>query len=592
MGAEREAVRRELVIALACPTAAYRGAARVVAARMVAARMVLAALAVVAVLAGCRSRGDSSTGSSGGSGSGPGAGSALAPRTARVANPAAAGSTIARADYIGPDACGECHAEQLAQWTMSLHPVMNQRAESGGVIGAFGGTVLRYAGGEARFDGDAKAGYTMTLTHGERRVSYRVTRTIGVRSLQEYVGIEQGRDAETYGEEVRLPFGWWPKRAGWYPQPYFDPWLPEDKVDVYAPVREPWAERCPWCHSTYAFEQRIARAALKPVGHGLEQQFVGTLGSETLAIDQQVTIGISCESCHLGGRAHAAGAPIHLVPQGAEPRPGAVVPTTFAQERTTPAIVNTVCAQCHSGPSPRLADGTALRNSSEAIDLAASSCTTARCIDCHDPHRGGFDEKRAIAACTKCHSALADPSSARTHAGHAPATTCLDCHMPKVVMGIDRFVRTHRISSPTNAKVLATAGPNACNLCHLDRSIAWTVAELRAQFEVRLDPQSWKSYGDPESSVGDVWLTSGEPAFRIMAAAAYARSPLGSFAVLELVRGLGDPLAHVRTWTLLALEELLHRRITDAEYDPRAPSADRARQVQQLTERLRPRPLR
>nr|MBA3455994.1 hypothetical protein [Deltaproteobacteria bacterium] len=385
------------------------------------------------------------------------------------------------------------------------------------------------------------------------------------------------------------------------PQPYFDPWLAEDKVDVFAPVTEPWAERCVWCHSTYPFEQRIARAAARPVGHGFEQQFVGPPGPkmegagfipapgvDRLVVEDQISVGISCESCHLGGRAHAAGAPIHFVPQGARARPGAAVPTTFAMERADATIVNTVCAQCHSGPSPRLADGTALRNSSEAIDLAASACTTARCTDCHDPHRGGFDERRAIAACTTCHPALADPASARLHAGHEARTSCLDCHMPKVVMGIDRFVRTHRISSPTNPKVLATAGPNACNLCHLDRSIAWTVDELRREFEVRLDPQGWKSYGDPETPVGEVWLTSAEPALRLIAAAAYARSPLGKLMVDEITRGLSDPLAHVRSWTLLALEELLHRRITVVEFDPRGSPEQRARQIV----RLRATPLR
>ena len=551
----------------------------------------------LAVPAGCRGRGDA-PGSGSGPGSGPG--SAAAPVRTRLPNPAAAGSTIARRDYIGPAACGECHPDQHAQWATSLHPVMNQLARGDAVIGDFAGVVVRYAGGEVRFDRDTKMGYTMTLAKGARTVRYRVTRTIGRRSLQEYVGIEAPADgAEASGAEVRLPFGWWPKRGGWYPQPYFDPWLPEDQVDVYAPVRESWAERCPWCHSTYAFEQRIARASARPVGHGFEQQFVAEAGPrmegagvtpapgiDRLAVEQQVTVGISCESCHLGGRAHAAGAPIHFVPHGAEPRPGAAVPTTFARERADAAIVNTVCAQCHSGPSPRLADGTALRNSSEALDLAASPCATARCVDCHDPHRGGFDELRAIAACTGCHDALADPASARTHAGHAPATTCLDCHMPRLVMGIDRFVRTHRISSPTDPRVLASAGPNACNLCHLDRSIAWTVDELRTQFEVRLDPRGWKSYGHPEAAVGEVWLGSAEPALRLIAAAAYARSPLGAFMVPELVRGLADPLAHVRTWTLLALEQLLHRRISDAEFDPRAPPEERARQLERL--RLRP----
>src|SRR5665647_2484553 len=115
---------------------------------------------------------------------------APAPHAARVPNPAAGGSTITRADYIGPAACGECHPDQLTQWATSLHPVMNQRPQRDAVIGAFGGTVVRYAGGEARFDGDAKAGYTMALTKAGRTVRYRVTRTIGKRYLQEYVGVE------------------------------------------------------------------------------------------------------------------------------------------------------------------------------------------------------------------------------------------------------------------------------------------------------------------------------------------------------------------------------------------------------------------
>jgi hypothetical protein len=214
----------------------------------------------------------------------------------------------------------------------------------------------------------------------------------------------------------------------------------------------------------------VARASARPVGHGLEQHFVSAPGGDRLAVERQVTVGISCESCHLGGRAHAAGARIHFVPIGAEPRERAPVPTTFAAERADPAIANRVCAQCHSGPSPRLPDGTATRNSSEALDLAASPCTTARCTDCHEPHRAGSssagcdpsepscahhtgaaDTTRAIAACTRCHPTLAEPAAARAHAGagHA-AVSCLDCHMPRVVMGIDRHVRTHRISSPTD----------------------------------------------------------------------------------------------------------------------------------------------
>ncbi|MDB4957469.1 MAG: hypothetical protein JWO36_5038 [Myxococcales bacterium] len=507
--------------------------------------------------------------------------------------PKAHGTNVARADYLGPKACGDCHADEYARWQQSLHRVMNAKAEDAqAVIGDFSGAIVSYAGGEARFSREGGA-YLMELRKGERRVRYRVTRTIGRRGLQEYVGVEDGRT-----EEVRLPFGWWPRRDGWYPQPYFDPWLGDEAgFDAYAPVREPWAERCPWCHSTYPFALRIERAMTTQLGHGLEQWFaepdVERAGSAApyepdrrgpgpiLDVTQQVTTGISCESCHLGGRDHAAGAPIHLVPQGL-PTTAVKLPARFSDERRDSAIVNTVCAQCHSGPSPRLADGTALRNSSEALDLAASPCTGIKCTDCHDPHRADArgDDARAIAACTRCHAALAEPKAALAHAGSGHATTtCLDCHMPRVVMGIDRYVRTHRISSPTNPKLLAAAAPNACSLCHLDRSIRWTIDALRDQWDVRARIAE-DAYGD--RNVGEVWLASPTPAIRLIAAHAYARSPLGKSALPELVRGLADPIAYVRTWTQFAVEDALGRRLSIGEYDARASSDIRAKALARI----------
>jgi len=474
-------------------------------------------------------------------------------------------SNISRQDYVGPGVCGECHADEHARWSASLHRVMNARAdEPAAIVGDFSGVTLRYAGGDARFWRDGGTPM-MTLAKDGRTVTYRVTRTIGRRGLQEYVGVIVGGD----GDEVRLPFGWWPRRAGWYPQPYFDPWLGDEaSFDAYAPVREPWAERCPWCHSTYPFASRIARASgPRHLGHGLEQYFASSPAGDRLAVAQQVTTGISCESCHLGGRDHVDGATIHFVPHGAERRPDAALPpetATFAEERADANVIGGVCAQCHSGPSPRLPDGTALRNSAESLDLARSPCTGITCLDCHDPHRADSraDDDRALRACTRCHDKLAAPAAARRHAGH-DAATCLDCHMPRVVMGIDRFVRSHRISSPTNTSMIAAAAPNACNLCHLDRTIGWTLDALRDRHGVALAPRT-DAYAD--EAVGEVWLASRHPAIRLIAAAAYARSPLGKGELAQIKRGLDDPLAYVRVWTLFAVEDIVGHRI---EYDPR-----------------------
>jgi predicted CXXCH cytochrome family protein len=532
--------------------------------------------------------------------------------TVQARGTSVADSTVAARDYIGPDACGECHPDEHARWRASLHAVMNQRTDaavprasavrddsgrSSVVIGDFSGVTLGYAGGTARFQRAADGGHEMVLVRGDRTVRYRVTRTIGRARLQEYVGV--AADVPE-GVEVRLPFGWWPRRGGWYPQPYFDPWLTEDGFDAYAPVREPWAERCPWCHSTYPFELRIARATAHEVGHGFEQFFIARGDDEAeggpdsastqlarLDVARQVTVGISCESCHLGGRAHAAGAPIHLVPIGAVARAEMPVPapTTFAAERADPAIANRVCAQCHSGPSPRFPDGAATRNSSEALDLEASACR-ARCVDCHDPHLATARDvtERSLAACTGCHAAYAVPSDAALHAGHpTTAASCLDCHMPPVVLGIDRHVRTHRISSPSHRRMLAAGAPNACNLCHLDRSPRWAAAELVAGFESRLDPRALD-----DRPAGELWLTSDQPALRLIAAAAYARQPeLGRLdhvlgALPAIARLADDPLPHVRVWAVFALEDLLGRRLDDAELDPRLPAAERRRQLARL----------
>jgi hypothetical protein len=497
-----------------------------------------------------------------------------APAPKPVRGAIVAESTIQRADYIGPEACLECHADQYAQWAKSLHATMNQRASKTSVLGS--STTLAYAGGTMRFDGT-----TMTLAKGDRAIRYRVTRTIGTRGLQEYVGIAEGAT-----EEVRLPFAWWPRRAGWYPQPYFDPWLDEPAFDAYAEVTEPWATRCPWCHSTYPFAQRIARS-VRGVGHGFEQFFeVASPPSERLQLDQQVTVGISCESCHLGGRAHAAGAPIHLVPIGAKSRDGAPSPTTFAEERKDPAIVNRVCAQCHSGPSPHFPDGSSSRNSSEALDLATSACT-ARCVDCHDPHRlstrqesgaGARLDAKSLAACARCH---ADRTTAE-HAGAHKTVGCLDCHMPKIVMGIDRHVRTHRIGSPSDRRTLVAAAPNACNLCHLDRTLRWTVDELRATYGTQL-----RGTWDDHDPVGETWLASREPAVRLIAAASYARSPLGKGALPDLAKLLDDPIAYVRVWVVFAIEDILGRSLTAAEYDPRAPAEQRRRQRATIRTKVR-----
>ncbi len=258
------------------------------------------------------------------------------------------------------------------------------------------------------------------------------------------------------GGEVRLPMGWWPSARRLVPAAVLRSVArPRMASTSYAPVREPWARALPVVPQHVpvraARRARVAAAAGRPRARAaLSRRRRAASGSRWSARSPP---GSAASAATWVARARRRRADDASSRCGAAPRPGAPEPSDFARERRDPAIVGAVCAQCHSGPSPRFPDGAALRNSSESLDLAAGPCTGIRCIDCHDPHGGGLAgpagttiEERALAACTGCHAPLADPARASAHAGGAGhgGVSCLDCHMPRMVMGIDRYVRSHR----------------------------------------------------------------------------------------------------------------------------------------------------
>jgi hypothetical protein len=477
-------------------------------------------------------------------------------------------------------------------------------AADGSVVvrGDFDGARHSYAGGEVRFD-SGRDGPTMSFWRSGALVRrFRVTRTIGWRYLQEYVGVQsEGPEPAgdpIYSTEIRLPFGYWFRAGGWVHQQYYDSWFGAEwdaegrpAIDAYAvSAASPWAARCAWCHNTFPFELRAGRAG--ELGNGLEQ-FVSlapgpssAVAGNLLPVDRLVTVGVSCESCHLGGRAHARdGVAIRFDPVSPDlaPRPGA---PDLSRGRRDPLVVNAICGQCHSTPSPSYPGGAATRNSTEALDMARSGCAGAiKCTDCHDPHTAGPgpgapDDRRHLAACGRCHPDVA--SSAREHSGHdAGAASCLDCHMPRVVQGLSDVVRTHRIGSPAPAADLEAGAPNACNLCHLDRSIAWTAGELARRWGRSVSPGA-AADGGLDHPVGEAWLDSGDPQVRITAAAAYARSPrLGRAALPLLLDILDDPVAYDRMRVLFAVEDIAGRRAL-AGYDPTAPPARRAEALRRL----------
>ena len=95
-------------------------------------------------------------------------------------------------------------------------------------------------------------------------------------------------------------------------------------------------------------------------------------------------------------------------------------------------------------------------------------------------------------ACLQCHAPLGARLAAHTkHRADSAGSSCYNCHMPYTTYGLLKTIRSHQISSPSVKVAVDTGRPNACNLCHLDTTLAWTAAYL----------ERW--YGTPQPQLGD-----------------------------------------------------------------------------------------
>ena len=248
-------------------------------------------------------------------------------------------------------------------------------------------------------------------------------------------------------------------------------------------------------------------------------------------------LGISCEACHGPGEEHVRR---NLNPSrrygnrlGGEPDPTIVNPVHLDSRRSAE-----VCGQCHAATAPRnvsswyrtgypyragdelaktriivrhpvnaampeldrllkeaptfledrfWSDGMIRLSGREYNGLIESPCYQRgelNCLSCHASHASDPDDQLAAKmntdeACFQCHSAFRDRVEAHTH--HPPDSSgshCYNCHMPHTMYGLLKAERSHEIDSPTVAASIQTGRPNACNLCHLDQTLAWAAEHL------------------------------------------------------------------------------------------------------------------
>lgn len=148
-------------------------------------------------------------------------------------------------------------------------------------------------------------------------------------------------------------------------------------------------------------------------------------------------------------------------------------------------------------------DGTVRVSGREFNGLIDSPCFERgemTCLSCHVMHpeddsrplaewaddqlKAGMEEGNG--ACLQCHAKYADQETLTGHTHHSAASSgssCYNCHMSYTTYGLLKAIRSHRILSPTVAESVEFGRPNACNQCHLDKTLAWTADSLARWYE-------------------------------------------------------------------------------------------------------------
>ena len=163
------------------------------------------------------------------------------------------------------------------------------------------------------------------------------------------------------------------------------------------------------------------------------------------------------------------------------------------------------------------------------------------------------------AACLQCHEPMrANPAAHSHHAANSAGSACYNCHMPYTTYGLLKTIRSHTIGSPTVRESVETGRPNACNLCHLDRTLAWTGDALQEWYNTAAVP-----LGDDQRAVAAavLWLLTGDAGQRAIVSQAMAWPPAQEASGADwmapyLAQLLDDPYDAVRLGAARSLASL------------------------------------
>ena len=424
--------------------------------------------------------------------------------------------------YVGSEACADCHEQNHASWYASYHRRMTQAASPEAILAPFEGRTPWDQDSLWLLEREGDAFYaTPASREGEPyRERMRVALTTGSHHYQLYwLACD---DPEGL---LALPFVWHAGEQRWLTRrsQFLTPPRASTPFEV-----DRWKASCIECHATNGTPEHPDSGASRVADFGISCEACHGPGERHVALRRELAArgrdeepeddfivdpallphersSMVCGQCHAIHPFRSEEERARWRANGFDFRPG----DDLARHRELLSgrfEENSAEIRAHV-PAETLeelfwADGEVRVSGREYNGLVESPCYQRgelSCLSCHTMHpstsdpaglerwaddqlRRGMDGARA---CTSCHSEYEEPELVTAHTHHAVGSSgseCMNCHMPYTTYGLTKAIRSHTITSPDAAVSFATGRPNACNVCHLDRSLGWAADHLADWF--------------------------------------------------------------------------------------------------------------
>jgi hypothetical protein len=494
-------------------------------------------------------------------------------QTTAAAPPAGIPAEVRQDGYVSSQSCRACHPQQYDTWHASYHRTMTRIATPETVKGDFNHRMVTWNGLTYRLDRlgdefwvDTEEFWKPPAADGApKRVRRRIALVTGSHHMQVYwFASGEGRKLE----QLPLVYLFEAQR-----------WIPREAAFLKPPVERTrsesgrWNDTCISCHATRGqprlfdgapIDSQVAEFGIAcEACHGPAETHVRDNQApwrrylhhrqggaqdhitQPARLDRRLSSQV-CGQCHFVAAMRGEDFARWKI-EGSPYRPGGELDLSYPPVQfSRPETVDFLREHLPDFLPRRFwSDGMVRVAGREHNGLIESPCFVkgrgARqlaCLSCHTMHQAAGDGRPRAEwiddqlvegmdgdrACLQCHASEIKEIAAHTH--HEPASSgsrCYNCHMPYTTYGLLKAIRSHQVSSPTARESQATGRPNACNQCHLNRTLEWTADYLNRWYGTdrpRLSDEErtvaagvlWTLKGDAGQRALMAWSLGWEPA--------------------------------------------------------------------------------